>query len=83
MDTKSDQDPSMIKIRKNTSKKRRKKGISLVKDYKDDDEFNDKDSKSIIPIKEYARPFIRKSYNNSTHPVGRQKVKFASERAPP
>jgi hypothetical protein len=49
MNVKSDQDLRMIKIRKGTSKKRRKNGINLVKDFKDDvvhDEFNSKD---IIP----------------------------------
>jgi hypothetical protein len=51
----------VIKIKKSTSKKRRKNGINLVKDCKDDDEFNDKDSKDIIPIKEYAKPFKEKS----------------------
>jgi hypothetical protein len=31
------EDPRMIKIEKGTSKKRRKNGINLVKDCKDDD----------------------------------------------
>jgi hypothetical protein len=64
MNAKSDRDPRMIKIEKGTSRKRRKNGINLVKDYKDDvihDEFNDKDIiQHIIPIKEYAKPFKEK-----------------------
>jgi hypothetical protein len=55
MNIKPDQDPRMIKIRKGTSKKRRKNEINLVKDLTDNivhDEFNSK---------EYAKPFKEKS----------------------
>jgi hypothetical protein len=92
VNVKSDQDLRMIKIRKGISKKRRKNGINIVKDLTDDIVFDEVNSK------EYAKPFKekikrincklfpkaqRKVFNNSSQPVGRQKVKSASERAPP
>jgi hypothetical protein len=42
---------------KNYKKKRRKNGINLVEDSKDDEEVNDKDNiQHVIPIREYAKP---------------------------
>jgi hypothetical protein len=91
-EVKSDQDLRMIKIRKGISKKRRKNGINIVKDLTGDIVFDEVNSK------EYAKPFKektkkincklfpkaqRKVFNNSSQPVGRQKVKSASERVPP
>jgi len=64
MNAKSDRNPRMIKIKKSTSNKRRKNGINIVKDCKDDiihAEFSDKDSiQHVIPIEEYAKPIKEK-----------------------
>jgi hypothetical protein len=117
---------------KNKEKKRRKSGINLVGDHKDDKNVNDDDNNQhIIPIEEYSNPFkeelkstnlksfrlaqmqlhhkefkedsikwlrtkkkgshqnirkqgkVYKSSNNSSQPVGRHKVRYSSEKAPP